>query len=113
MVISLTSPFGGRARTEVLLALCLLEESYARELARLLDRPVSGVHTALRSLEDDGLVAGGLRGRTRLFRLAPRYFAYDELKGYLERLTEAEPDLRQRVGDLRRRPRRTGKRLRG
>ena len=51
------------------------------------------------------------RGRTRLFRLAPRYFAYDELKSYLERLTDAEDDLRRRVGELRRRPRRTGKRL--
>src|SRR5688572_11845308 len=111
MVVGLSSPFGGRARTEVLLALCLLEESYAREIARLLDRPLSGIQRALRSLEGDGLVAGGSRGRTRLFRLAPRYFAYDELKSYLERLTEAEDDLVRRVGELRRRPRKTGKRL--
>ncbi len=111
MVVGSSSPFGGRARTEVLLALSLLEESYAREIARLLERPVSGVQKALRGLEDDGLVAGGSRGRTRIFRLAPRYFAYDELRGYLERLTEAEDDLRKRVGELRRRPRRTGKRL--
>lgn len=111
MVVGRSSPFGGRARTEALLALCLLGESYAREIARLLGRPLSGVQKALRSLEDDGLVAGGSRGRTRLFRLAPRYFAYDELQSYLERLTEAEDDLRRRVGELRRRPRRTGKRL--
>ena len=111
MVVGLSSPFGGRARTEVLLALCLLEESYAREIARLLERPVSGVQKALGSLEDDGLVAAASRGRTRLFRLAPRYFAYNELKSYLERLTEAEDGLRGRAGALRRRPRRTGKRL--
>jgi len=111
MVVGESSPFGGRSRTEVLLALCLLEESYAREIARVLERPLFGVQKALRGLEDDGLVAGGSRGRTRLFRLAPRYFAYDELKRYLERLAEADDDLRRRVGDLRRRPRRTGKRL--
>ena len=111
MVVGQASPFGGRARTESLLALSLLEESYAREISRVLRRPLFGVQKALRSLEADGLIAGRSQGRTRVFRLAPRYFAYDELKRYLERLTEAEDDLRARIGDLRRRPRRTGKRL--
>ena len=94
-----------------MLALSLLQESYAREIARVLRRPLSGVQKALRSLEADGLIAGRSQGRTRLFRLAPRYFAYDELRRYLERLTEAEHDLRERVNKLRRRARRTGKRL--
>lgn len=93
------------------MALRLLEESYAREIARLLRRPVSGVQKALRSLESDGLIAGRTQGRTRLFRLEPRYFAYDELRKYLERLTEAEEDLQKRGSQLRGRPRRTGKRL--
>jgi DNA-binding transcriptional ArsR family regulator len=95
----------------VLLALRLLDESYARELARLLDAPLSGVQGALRSLERDGLVAGRLVGRTRLFQLDPRYFARDELRRYLLRLTEAENTLRARVAGLRRRPRRGGKPL--
>jgi DNA-binding transcriptional ArsR family regulator len=111
MVVGQSSPFGGRTRTETLLALCLLQESYARELTRLLERPLSGVQRALRSLEQDGLVAGRLTGRTRLYRLEPRYFAYEELRRYLLRLTEGEQPLRRRVGRLRRSPRKAGKRL--
>jgi DNA-binding transcriptional ArsR family regulator len=111
MVVGQSSPFGGRTRTEALMTLQLLEESYAREIARLLQRHLSGVQKALRSLESDGLIAGRTQGRTRLFRLAPRYFAYDELRRYLDRLTEAEAELRERAGRLRRRPRKTGKRL--
>jgi hypothetical protein len=64
---------------------------------------------ALRGLERDGLVAGRLAGRTRLFRLSPRYFAREELQRYLLRLTEPEASLRSRVAQLRRRPRRAGK----
>jgi hypothetical protein len=88
-----------------------MEESYPRELARILDAPPSGVLKALRSLELDGLVAGRNVGRTRVFRINPRYFAYDDLNRYLGRLTEPDDDLRERVARLRRRPRRTGKAL--
>jgi DNA-binding transcriptional ArsR family regulator len=105
------SPFGSRARTRVLLALQLLRESYARELARLLDLNLSGVQKALQSFERDGLVAGRAAGRTRLYRLNPRAFAHRELELYLERLLEPEMELRIRAAGLRRRPRRTGKPL--
>ena len=110
-VITTTSPFGSRARTQVLLALQLLSESYARELARLLETSLSGVQKALRSLERDGLVAARAMGRTRLYRLSPRAYAKKELENYLERLLEAEPDLRARASALRRRPRASGKPL--
>ena len=106
-----TSPFGTAARTSVLLALTLMDESYPRELARLLDLPLSGVQRALRSLESDGLIAARSVGRTRLFRLDPRFFARAELAALLSRLSEAEGGLRRRVEALRRRPRRTGKPL--
>jgi DNA-binding transcriptional ArsR family regulator len=106
-----SSPFGGQARTRVLLALRLLTESYPRELARLLSRPLSGVQMALRGLERDGLVAARSAGRTRLYQLNPRYFARDELQRYLLRLAEGDAELRRQVAGLRRRPRRTGKPL--
>jgi hypothetical protein len=47
----------------------------------------------------------------RLFTLNPRYFARGELTAYLERLIEPEAELKERVSQLRRRPRRTGKPL--
>src|SRR5258708_36572359 len=106
-----SSPFGSATRTRALLALSLLTDSYARELARVLELPLSAVQRALEGLERDGLVAARTVGRTRLFRLDPRYFAQAELQRYLRRLSEPESELRRRVADLRRRPRRTGKPL--
>lgn len=111
MLVSRSSPFGGQARTLVLLALVLLEESFPRELARLLQVSLNGVQQALRRLEVDGLVAARAAGRTRLYRLNPRYFAREELREYLKRLAKAEDDLLERTAKLRRRPRRAGKPL--
>lgn len=108
-VIATSSPFGSAARTRVLLAMRLLHESYARELARLLEVSLSSVQKAIQSLERDGLVAGRAAGRTRLYRLSPRHHALAELTAYLDRLLEPETALRTRVSELRRRPRRSGK----
>jgi hypothetical protein len=104
-----TSPFGGSARTRVLLALQLLEESYPRELARTLEASLIVVQRALRSLERDGLVAGRTVGRNRIFRINPRFFAVRELRALLDRLAEPDATLQARVANLRRRPRVTGK----
>lgn len=109
MVVNLSSPFGPQTRTRLLVALSLLDESYPREMARLLGVSLSAVQKALASLERDGLVAVRSVGRTRVARIDPRYFARQELLAYLERLAEADPDLARSVSSLRRRPRRTGK----
>ena len=109
MLVSRSSPFGSRTRTLVLLALSLLDDSFARELARLLEMSLNGIQQALRGLEVDGLVAARSSGRTRLYRLNPRYFALKELESYLKRLARAETELVARSAKLRRRPRRTGK----
>ena len=110
-MVKRSSPFGGVTRTRVLMALVLLEESYPRELSRLLEAPISGIQQALGSLERDGLVAGRLMGRTRLVRLEPRYFARPELEAYVARLASADRPLSRRVEALRRRPRLAGKPL--
>ena len=110
-VITGSSPFGSQTRTRVLLALRLLEDSYARELARVLDTRLSAIQGALRGLDRDRLIAGRDAGRTRLYRFDPRYFAHRDLVRYVTRLAEAEPALRDRVASLRRRPRRSGKPL--
>ena len=110
-MVGLSSPFGGVARTRVLMALVLLQESYQRELARILELPLSGVQQALRTLERDGLVGGRLMGRTRIIRLEPRYFARQELEAYLKRIARGDRNLTGRVEALRRRPRLAGKPL--
>jgi len=110
MVIKSSNPFGSRTRNRTLLALRLLEESHARELSRVLQCSLQGVQGALRSLERDGLIAARSVGRTRLFRLDPRYFAARELATFLARLLEPDDQLRRATSGLRRRPRRAGKR---
>ena len=77
----------------------------------MLEVPLNGVQQALRGLETDGLVAARAAGRTRLYRLNPRYFAREELGEYLKRLASAETDLVERTAKLRKRPRRVGKPL--
>lgn len=109
-MLVLGAPFG-KTRTRVLEALVLLEESYGSELSRVLGKTLFGVQEALRSLENDGLIAGRLVGRTRVFRLDPRYFAARELRAYLLRLADADDEVHAAVSALRRRPRRAGKPL--
>lgn len=111
MVMLRSNPFGSSTRTRALIALQMLGESYARELARLLDAPLSGVQMALKTLERDGIVAARSVGRTRVYQLSPRYFAARELSALLARLAEAESELEEATSSLRRRPRRTGKPL--
>lgn len=111
MLVVKSSPFGSRTRTRVLFVLALVKDSYPRELSRLLEIPLNAVQQALLGLEKDGLVAARTAGRTRLYRLNPRYFAQAELTQLLLRLTEPEAELRGRIEELRRRPRRTGKPL--
>jgi DNA-binding transcriptional ArsR family regulator len=109
MLVGNSSPFGSASRTRVLLALRLLGQSYARELTRVLGVRLASVQVALRSLERDGLIAGRLVGKTRSYELNPRYFARTELERFLDRLAEPERELKARLGELRRRPRRSGK----
>jgi DNA-binding transcriptional ArsR family regulator len=111
MVLRDSSPFGSKSRTQVLIALRLLTESYARELARLLSLPLYSVQQALKSLERDGLVAARSVGRTRAFRINPGHFAKAELEAYLLKLAEPKSRLARQVATHRRRPRRTGKKL--
>ena len=108
---STTSPFGSRTRTRLLLTIYLLEDSFPRELARILRTPLFGVQKALASLESDGLVAGRMVGRTRLYRLNPRYFAARQLRALIEALAQTDEDLQARVSAIRRRPRASGKTL--
>jgi len=108
-MVIVSSPFGGQTRTRLLLALRLLDESYPRELARLLGASLSGVQAAIRGLARDGLVTVRSAGRTQLVRLNPRYFARVEFERYLLRLAEPEADLQRQIAALRRRPRRPGK----
>ena len=105
------SVFGTPLRDDILTALALKRESHASELARVLAVSVPGVWKAVRQLERDGLVAAVSHGRTRVLRLNPRWYAKNELRALLDRMAEGKPQLRERLGAIRGRPRRSGKPL--
>jgi DNA-binding transcriptional ArsR family regulator len=103
--------FGTGIRTKTLIAISVLEETHAAELARLLGAGVTTVRNTLDTLEQAGVVAGVLEGKTRRIKLDKRYRAYEELKVLLEKLALGDPTLLAAIADIRRRPRRAGKAL--
>ena len=110
--MSLTSTpaiFGSSRRTEVLVLLALVEESYPREIARLLRAPLLSIQTIVDSLEREGILTTRLVGNQRRVTLNPRYYGVRQLKDFLLRLSEGYPELQNTVNELRRRPRRRGK----
>jgi len=103
--------FGSRRRTEVLLTIALLGETYPSELARLLKAPLYSVQNIIVALDREGVIATRISGGSRRVSLDPRFFAYGELKDLLLKLADAEPELRAAVSGRRSRPRRAGKPL--
>ena len=100
--------FGSRRRTEVLVAIALLGETYPSELARVLQAPLYSVQNIVAALDREGVLAVRSAGRSRLVSLDPRYFAFSELKSLLLKLSTAEPGLRVATAARRSRPRRSG-----
>jgi hypothetical protein len=103
--------FGTRRRTEVLILVALLGDTYPTELARLLGAPLYSIQAIVDALDRDGILATRLMGNIRRVDLDPRYFAFKELRQLLLRIAEAEPGLRAVAAQRRSRPRRTGKPL--
>ena len=101
--------FGSRARERVLKALGLLERSYPRQLAAILDEDLSVVQRALDDLERDGILGSRFMGRTRVFELNRTYQHYGPLRDLLARMGQSDPGTIQAARHVRQRPRRAGK----
>ncbi len=98
--------FGSRSRERVLKLLALLERSYPRELARLLDEDLSVMQRTLNDLEQGGIVASRLMGRTRLFELNRTYQHYAAVRDLLLHMARNDPETVAAAQGVRRRPRR-------
>lgn len=101
--------FGGRNRTNVLVAIRVLGETYPSELAAMLGLRLFSVQSILASLEREGVVVTRLFGRTRRVALNPRYFASKELDALLWTIGRRHTVLQRLIASRRRRPRRAGK----
>jgi predicted transcriptional regulator len=100
---------GSARRTQILVLLALLGESYPSEVCRLLDAKRGAVLPILDGLETEGVVASRPLGRTRRLELDPRYFAAKELRALLLKLAEGDDSLQAAAARRRGRPRRRGK----
>jgi len=105
------SLFGNPTKTGILTALALLNESYPRELARLLNVSLSAVQVGVDSLERQGVIATRRVGTERRVALDRRYPGSRELKDLLFKLLDAQPSLVESIRATRRRPRRRRKPL--
>jgi DNA-binding transcriptional ArsR family regulator len=103
------SVFGSRLRERILKLLVLIEPAYPRQLATLLGAHLFSVQNAVAALQDLGVVASRLVGRTRLVELDRRWYAASELRALLERLADADAEIRGIAAKARQRPRRSGK----
>ena len=101
--------FGSRNRTRVLVAICLLKETFPSELAATLQLRLFSVQSILASLEQEGVAVSRLMGRTRLVSISPRYFARKELELLLRKLGMKDVGLQKQLASPPRRPRRADK----
>lgn len=85
--------FGNRTRTQILLMLALVGESYPRELARMVDAPLSSVQKAIDRLETEGVLATRRIGVERRVSLDPTFILASELRQLLFRLAQSESSL--------------------
>ena len=101
--------FGSSQRTAVLLAIRLLKDTYATELASLLGLSLFSVQKILKAFEAEGVVVTRSLGRTRQVSLNPRFVSHRELEALLWNLAKQDVELQKKLAQKRRRPRRTSK----
>lgn len=93
----------------MLLLIALLNETYPREIARLLGAQVKSVQLIIENLEEAGLIQSLYSGLERRVSLNKRFFAYKELRELLMRLGQNDREVLVAAESLRRRPRTKGK----
>jgi hypothetical protein len=96
----------------VLIFIATREEGYLREMAAFFVSSPAPLLKQLEKLENGGVLFSRMVGRTRLYGFNPRYPFLKELKALLDKALTFYPDeLRTRLQENRRRPRRKGKPL--
>ena len=103
--------FGTATRTKTLLTIYMLEETYPSQVALVLDVRVYLVQRAVESLEADGLIVTRLEGNQRRLSMNPRSKYRKELEALLQKMAIRSVDLQERLGQIRRRPRKIGKEI--
>ena len=99
--------------SRILLYLNTFEESYATELARNFTMKQQTVQYHMDKLETYGILRSRIVGRTRLYRINPRYVLRKELRALLDQVMHYLPEEVVHEHFVKRtRPRTKGKALR-
>ncbi len=104
--------FGNESAERVLVYINAREGGYGREIAAFFDASLTSIQKQLDKLEIANILYSEQQGRTRIYKLNPRYALYKELKQLLDKVVEFyPPDIKKVLISNRRRPRRKGKPL--
>lgn len=106
--------FANKNVEKVLMYLYLHGKANATELSRSFDSALDPIQKTLRKLEEGGLLASFLEGRTRVFQWNPRYPFLGEIQALAKKAYSfLPPDIQEaRYQSIKRkRPRKTGKPL--
>jgi len=108
----LESLLGSLSKERVLLYLHARKDGNANQMARYFETDLSPIQKQLERLEEGGVLASRMVGRTRLYSFNPSYSFQSELQKLLGRALSFYPrEEMEKLLDIRRRPRRKGKPL--
>lgn len=106
--------FANKNVEKILIYLLLHGKANATELSRAFATSLDPIQKTLRKLEDGGLLASFLEGRTRVFQWNPRYPFIAEIQALARKSYEFLPaEIQENCYQIkkRKRPRKTGKPL--
>lgn len=104
--------FANKNVEKILMYLCLHEKANATELRRAFGSALDPIQKSLKKLEEGGLLASFLEGKTRVFRWNPRYPFLGEIQALIKKAYSYLPAEIQKNcyrSSVRKRPRKTGK----
>ncbi len=102
------SILGSQSKEQVLLFITGRESGYAKQIAEYFKCSVTPIKNQLESLEAGGVLFSELVGRTKVFRINPRYPFKKEVTELIEKVISFMSDEdRERLLYSRKRPRRT------
>jgi hypothetical protein len=108
----LESLIGSTTCEKALVFLTARQEGYVREIADFFDIASAPLLRQLEKLENGGILYSKSVGRTRVFGFNPRYPFLNELRALLTKVLTFYPDdIRNRLENDRRRPRKKDKPL--
>lgn len=112
MKTMISNLFESALREKILLYLQECGDGYSRELSQNFGASLTAAQNQLRNMEDGGILVSRTVGRTRVYRINPRYFLRQELEALLRKMLDFLPEQEiARYYRPRKRPRRPGKPL--